>query len=614
MTAWVRSAQPNLISTPFGSAGRGEARPGDTLLAFQSADSGGHGALFLDGDWQFENSYSGGAWPGSNSGTWAGCIVWKRVCEEGEPTAYPTNQGAVADSVVTIVAIADALPDTVQITNTTGTTAPPLTPATPSGLQLRYVTGVPIPSGATVSWANPPAGYTGRVAVQADTFTAAQLATRSVVSTSPLETVTLTPTPALSAAAFTVFIASSAPTVPAPPIVQPFAPGKGGAAWRYEFFRALDRTPLGNLDLVDVGFDVRLLQSGQLGAIIPIPNRREAARVAEIIPREAVGDPDSYPLDRGPGVIACQILREGEPQAEYWISKTKLTRSRRNTLGIALQGLTWDGWMNTVQIGEDVAFAGDQIDIARDMLSHLMTQPNANISLDLQPGTCGVSREIGYLESDGGTYGRGLLELAQADNGFEYAFRLELVDGVLVRRFVWGYPTLGQSDPALHVWADGQSSGDIIEYTEEADAQRGATSVRARGTSISGDASTASVPLLSTAHEATAHLAAGHLRTSRTITYPTQTDLPTLEEYAAYWAAKSGGALRVDTATVTFGKVVTLSPNSLGDVGRFYLHNAWHQGVWRRRRIIGIGITPISKKSGKEEARLVLEGQETPGA
>jgi hypothetical protein len=138
--------------------------------------------------------------------------------------------------------------------------------------------------------------------------------------------------------------------------------------------------------------------------------------------------------------------------------------------------------------------------------------------------------------------------------------------------------------------------------------------VRARGSSISTDASTQSVPLLSTAHEATAHLAAGWPRTSRTITYPTQTDLPTLEEYAAYWAARAGGAVRVDMATVTFGKIVTFTPNHLGDVGRLYLHNQWHQGVWRRRRIIGVGMTPVSKKTGKEEARLVLAGQEVPGA
>ncbi|MEU7861210.1 hypothetical protein [Nonomuraea sp. NPDC049141] len=612
MTAWIRSVQPNLISAGAGTATRGEAKVGDVLLAFQSADSGGHGALFLDGDWLFEDDHPGGFWPGSVSGTWAGVIVWKRTCELGEPTTYSAFQGSVADGTVLIVAIADADPDSIQIDRQAGTTTPGMTPNAASGLEIRYATGVPSPPGASVSWSTP-TGYTERADAQSHVWTSAVLATRPVVSTASLGEVVLTPTQSLAAAAFTIIVASTTPPVPQPPVVQPFAPGVGGAVWRYEFFRLLDRTFLGSLALPDAVFDARLLQPGQLTATIPIPNRREADRVAEIIPREAVNDPDSYPLDRGPGVIVCQILREGEPQAEYWINGTKLTRSRRGGVGIALRGVTLDGYLNAVEIEDDLNYAGDQIDIARSLLTHLMAQPNSNISLDLQAGSSGVSRELAILESEGRKYGQVLLDLAQASGGFETQIRLERVDGALVRRWVWGMP-LGQADPVLHTWADGRNNGDILEYTEEADAARGATRWRARGNSISADASVPSVPLLSTAHEATAHLAAGWPRTSRTLSYNTQTDLPTLEEYAAYWAARAGGALRVDMATVTFGKIVTFSPNSLGDVGRFYLHNAWHQGVWRRRRIIGIGITPISKQTGKEEARLVLEGQEAPDA
>lgn len=612
MTAFIRSVSPNLISTPGGTAVRGEAKVGDTLLAFQSADSGGLGALFLGDDWLFDAAESGGDWPGSNSGTWAGCLLWKRTVEASEPTSYETSQGAVADGIVTIVAIGAADPDSVQVASRLGNNTPSLTPNSADGIQLRYVTGVPGPAGESVSWDAAPTGYTERAAVQADQTTAAQLVSKAVVSTAPLGALRLTSNPDLSAAAFTVFIASSAPPVAQPPVVQPFAPGAGGATWRYEFFGALSRGYLGPLDLVDVGFDVRFGQPGGFNAIVPVPNRREAARIAEVIPREAVGDPDSYPLDRGPGAMVCQISREGQPQVEYWINGTRLVRSRRGNIGIQLRGLTFDGWMAGVEIEDDLNLAGDQIDIARSLLTHLMAQDNCNISLDLAAGTSGITRELTVAESEARKYGQVLLEFAQADNGFDYQIRLELIDGVLVRRWVWGRP-LGQADPVLHTWADGQDNGDIIEYSEEADALRGGTRWRARGNSISTDASTSSVPLLSTAHEATAYLAAGHPRTSRTVSYPTNTDLPTLEEYAAFWADRAGGLVRVDTATVTPGKIPTFSPNSLGDVGRFYLHNAWHQGVWRRRRVIGAAFTPVTKK-GKEEVRLVLAGQEVPGA
>lgn len=612
LTAWVRSVMPNLIDTPGDTAVRGDAKLGDTLLAFQSADSGGLGALFLGDDWLFFDAVSGGDWPGSNSGTWAGCILWKRTVGQNEPTSYETGQGAVADGIVTIVAIADGDPDSVQVASRLGNNSPALTPNSASGLQLRYVTGVPGPAGESVSWDDPPTGYTERAAVQADQFTAAQLVSAPVVSTAPLGQVRLTSNPTLSAAALTVFIASTAPPVPQPPVVQPFAPGAGGATWRYEFFRALTREYLGPLDLVDVGFDVRLLQPGGFGAMVPVPNRREADRIAEVIPREAVDDPDSYPLDRGPGAMVCQLTREGEPQVEYWINGTKLVVGRRGNVGIQLRGLTLDGWMDQVEIEDDLNYAGDQIDIARSLLTHLMAQTGANISLDLAAGTSGITRELIVAESETRKYGQVLTDLQQADDGFESQIRLVLEGGALVRRWVWGRP-LGQQDPPLHTWAYGRDSGDILEYVEDADALRGANRTRARGNSISTDASTTSVPLLSTGHDATAYLAAGHLRTSRTLSYPTNTDLPTLEEYAAYWAERAGGLVRVDTATVTPGRVVTFSPNSLGDVGRFYLHNQWHQGVWRRRRIIGAAFTPGSKK-GKDVVRLVLAGQEVPGA
>lgn len=607
MTAFIRSQKMSTISLPISSVTRGDAQVGDILIAFQSADSGGYSALNLQGDWQFLDSQPGGAWPGSVNGTWAGLKVLRRICTASEPLVYGTSQGPVADGVVTIIAIGGADADSLQIDLSFGTTAPTLTPNAASGLNIRYATGVPSPPPGTLHW-TVPTGYTELAQAQSGQFTSAVLASRPVVSTAPVGSAALTPSSTVAAVAATIVVDSAEIPVPDPPVVQPFAPGKGSSRFRYVITRLRDRTYLGDLDLVGVSFDKRLLMPGSFSATIPIPNRRIGDQVAEIIGR------DETELGIGPGVITCQIYREGEPWGEYWITGAQPSRSRRGTPSIALRGSTLDAYLGRVEIQEDLFYTADQIDIARNLLSHLAGQANANISLDLQTGTSGVVRDRAYLESERGTYGQRLVELAQVDDGFEWMINLELAGGSLVRKWVWGYPKLGVQSPAPHLFADGKSGGDILEWSEEVDALRGATRWRAQGATSGADASTTSAPLMSTPHEATAHLAAGWPRIDRTLSYSTVSEVQTLEDYAAFWAARAAGALRVDQVTVTFGTNPSLTPNNLGDAARFYLDNPWHRGVWRTRRIIGIGITPTSRQDGKEEAKLVLEGTEVPGA
>jgi hypothetical protein len=608
VTAVVRSAQMSTISGASGTATRGVASIGDILIAFQSADSGGNDALDMGGDWLFSEFRPGGAWDGSQSGEWAGTVVWTRVCRANEPTSYPVFQGPVASGVVTIVAIAGAVRSSLRIQDASGTRAPSAIPSGASGVELRYATGVPGMPGASVTW-TVPSGYTKRAEAQVDVWTTAVLASRPIVSTASTGTARLDPSADLAANAWTVLLESEAAVVPDPPVVQPFAPGKGVSQYRYVFTRLLDRTYLGDLDLVGVSFDKRILQAGAFSATIPIPNRRIGDQVAEIIPR------DDTALSIGPGVITCQVYRSGEPWGEYWITSAQPSRSRRGTPAISLRGSTLDAYLAHVQLQQDQFFAGDdQIDIARGLLNNMMGLPNANVGLALQDGLSGVTRERTYLESESATYGQRLVELAQVDDGFEWMINLELDNGVLVRRWVYGYPKLGVQSPAPHLFADGRSGGDILEWAEEIDALRGATRWRARGSSASTDASTTSEPLVSSAHEATAHLAAGWPRLDRTLNYSTVTDESTLDAYAAFWAATAAGAIRVDQVAVTFGKEPSLTPNDLGDAARFYYDNEWHRGVWRTRRILGIGVTPTSRATGKEEAKLVLEGLEVAGA
>ncbi|MCK2214300.1 hypothetical protein MF672_010925 [Actinomadura sp. ATCC 31491] len=609
MGAFIRSVKATTHHGGSYAAARGDARAGDVLIAWQAADSGGHAAMDLAGDWNAVDFYPGGSWPGEASGFWSGVKVWARQAVTSEPSSYTAGQGVSADGVTLIAAVAGADFASLRSDNNPGLTSPSLTPGSASGIEFRFAAGVPAPPGTSVSFSHPP-GTVELADEQSDVWVAAGLAWAPIISTSPVGPAFWTGSNLVASCAFTLLLAAAEDPSAPPPVVAPGAPGRGRATWRYRFMRMLTREYLGDLDLVGVDLDKRILSPGVINATVPIPSPRIADKVAEIIPREAAGDPDSYPLDRGPGAISVEVLRLGEPQGEYWIHRTRLTRSRKGTMAIALQGSTLEGYLGAVEIEDDLSYSADQADILRNLVNHLMAQDNANISLELAEGTTGVTREVTY-PADGSTYLRRLVELAQQDGGFEWMINLENIGGQLVRRLVWGYPTLGQAGGPHHQWGDGLYSGDILELSEEADALRGFTRVRARGNSISADASTPSVPLISSAHEASAHLAAGWPRTSKTLSYNNQTDLDTLEAYAAFWAERAAGAIRVDMATVAYGRDVTFTPNHLGDLARIYLRNQWHQGVWRTRRVIGIGITPVTK-TGAEEAKLVFEGTEAP--
>ncbi|MFI7113945.1 hypothetical protein ACIBK9_47045 [Nonomuraea sp. NPDC050227] len=602
--SWTQGIGPNTatwqVNAPTG------VTAGMSLLAFLSVDGGGVANITGGGTWQQIGHIAG------TPGVLTAVDVWWRLGTNAEPSQYTVNQAGTADGVCVVVAIAGAVTTQPQVglgnafTNSQAAISPSIVPATSSGLEFRFAAGTP--SNVAVSWSTP-VGFDELADIQSEDDVSGQVVWRRVSSTTATgQQFHLANASLLCLAALVVVVESSTAQVPDPPVVQPFTPGRGTSRYRYVVTRLLDRTYLGDLDLKGVSFDKRILQAGSFSATIPIPNRRVRSQVADIIPL------DDTVLDRGPGVITVQIYRDGDPWGEYWITAATIGRSRRGTPAVQLRGSTLDAYLSHVEIQNDLFYTNtDQIDIARALLNHAQAQAGANIGLALQSGTSGVKRDRTYLDSEGGTYGQRLVELAQVDNGFEWAIDLALVSGVLERQWRWGYPTLGQAEPQ-HVLVDSAHGGDILEWSEEIDALRGATRWRARGSSISTDASTSATPLVSTVASATAHLAAGWPRLDRTISYPTATVQATLDDYAAFWAAKAPGALRVDQVTIALGANPTLTPNSLGDTAMIKLDNEWHVRQSRIRRVIGMRVTPTSRDSGKEEAQLVLEGQEAPGA
>ncbi|WP_326646695.1 hypothetical protein OG884_18890 [Streptosporangium sp. NBC_01755] len=542
--------------------------------------------------------------------------VWRRTATGGEGTNFSFSQPVNADGIVHIICVRDAsttIPPKVAtvITFAGEVVTPPVTAASATHLEIRAgaitggITG-------TVTW-TPPPGYALRGSRQSGDLLTSAAASKQIASSTSTGAKSFTLSlPAGERYGVGVSISlAEGDAGPAPEPPPPFTPGRGSALYRY-VLRRWDGTYLDDLDLRGVSLDKRILQPGTFSATIPIPSRKVAARVARVIPRDEEGVGGITDLSIGPGVITCEVYRGGVCWGEYWITATQLSRSRRGTPAIQLRGSTMDAYLLHVELQEALEFVSeDQIDIARSLLQHMQGQPHASLNLALQSGSSGVPQDRTYAANEA-TYGQRLTELAQVESGFEWAINIVAGPAGLERHWVWGYPTLG-SDAVAHVFVDSPNGGDILELGEQVDALRGATSWRARGSSISTDASTSSVPLMSDPHVAEAHLAAGWPRIDRTLTYSSVIEQQTLEDYAAYWAATAPGALRVDSITVALGAEPTFTPNSLGDQARIFLNNEWHLPHSRVRRIIGIGVTPTSRESGKEEADLIFEGIEVTG-
>lgn len=589
--------EPIVIARPSG------VQSGDLLVAVYFGDLGTSGV-----------TSSGWTVTGSRADGELACRVLRKTATGGESSSYTFGQPINADGCLHMICVKDA--DTASAPNiqfavnfAETVITPSVTPASSSTLEIRAGGLSPFPGTLTLT---APSGYTMRGTVAASGgFMTSAIATRQINSSTAtgLKSFAFAPSGERFGIGVTISVAS-ADEGPPPEPPPPFTPGRGTSLFRY-VLRDWGGTYLDDLELSNVRFDKRILQAGTFSANIPIPNRTIAQRVARVIPRDQEGTGGITDLSIGPGVITCEIYRDGEPWGEYWITATKTSRSRGSSPEIQLRGSTMDAYMLHVEIQELIEYAGeDQIAIARALISHMQGQPHANLNLILQTGTSGQLRDHTY-QPDESTYGQRLLELAQLEGGFEWTINHTL-GASLERHWVWGYPTLGSAEVA-HVFVDSPGGGDILEWDEEADALRGATSWRARGGTDPAqavDASTSSTALISAPHAATAYLAAGWPRLDRTLNYSSVIVQQTLEDYASYWAAAAPGALRVDSVTVALGAEPSFTPNSLGDKARLFFNNEWHLPHSRVRRIIGVGITPTSRQSGKEEAQLIFEGLE----
>lgn len=581
---------------------------GDQIWAFHSCD-----AEDLTG----MTAPSGFAPMGSvNTGGGLPTKVWRKMATVGEPSTYSFGQPNASTGAVHLVVVRDASATlaarmAASVIFAFDSPTPSVTPASASHLEVRYAAIFTFPD--TTSYAAP-SGYTMRTQAQADVTVGSALATRQIASSAPSGIKTFIRTPdshGVPSVGITLSIPSAdmEPETPPPP---PFTPAAGTAVFQYPFRRMIgDRAYLGHLNLLQVSFERRDSSAGTFSASVPITSERIADQIDAVIPR------DRTQLNRGPGVIVCEILHEDEYWGEAWITGYTLRKDRRKAPVLQLRGVTLEGYLQQVRIRDDLTFENvDQFEIFRSLLTTMQSRPHADLDLILPAGTSGQLRDRTYKGSERAPFGQRLQELGDVLNGLEWTFDTITGSSGLERHLRMGSPTIGDPD-AEHVFGQGRFGGDVLDWGYEVDALKGGTVWEARGdTPDTGDASVAAEPLTSGLYEATAHLAAGWPAMERLVDRPGVKVQETLEEYAAGWADKKSGAVTVFSVTVAIGESPSFTPNNLGDAARFVMSDEWHKrtgvgaGLNAKHRIIGVRVLPVGRGQGKGEMELIVESTE----
>lgn len=537
--------------------------------------------------------------------------VWKRTLTGGIGAAtYNFAQSEFTGGLILLVAtsgVSNTIPVQVRLlegaAGGNNVPTPTVPPAASSHLELRFA--LALTDGELGAELAGPAGYVLRGGTQYLFGITVAAATKQLNSSAPSGAKNFSAGDAGVLVAHGVTI--SIPSADAEPDVDPipaFTPAQGSALYQYPVRRLLDRAYLGHLDLSGVSMDKRVSSAGTFGATVPITSEAIGDQIDKVIPR------DRTQLNRGPGVISVEVIRGGEYVCEYWIHGAKINKQRRKPPTLTLRGSTVDAYLQHLMLREAIGeLAADEIDHARMLLEYAQGLGYSDIGLHLQDGTSGVERTQGY--EPGNYFGPMLTGLADRVDGFEWTVNTVAGTTGSERHWVWGKP-LG--DPAAkHVFGAGPSGGDILDWDYDIDALKGGTHWDGQGDSVSPDASTTAQPLLSAVYESTPNVLAGHPRIDRRINRPGVTRQETLEEYAAGWAEKKGGAVTVFSVTVAIGEKPSFLLNNLGDAPRFILTDEWHKKIGNgpgrnsKHRVIGGRVIPVGREQGKDELQMFVE-------
>ncbi|HEY9472670.1 MAG TPA: hypothetical protein VIS06_02340 [Mycobacteriales bacterium] len=606
-------------SSHFSVAAPPDVVPGDRLICAIFTDSEGEPGA-PSGGWSPLTSLDSSEPESEFSGPYQlRTRIWHRSATADDPPSYSFTQSSGADGVVIIAAVSDASSATPRFKTATDgpgaeqITTPGVTLPSGQATELRFAAGTGV-DGVDPSWVVA-TGFTRWTPgdLSSRQFTNAVLGVRAITSPGATGTAVFDshwPQDFLHAVTIVVPAASSgggtSPTVP-PPTIPALPSSEQVVHYTYAFVDLLtDHEIAKDLDLHDVTYTRKINEGGSFSATVDITDAVTAGKVARIVPRHYSD------LSTGPGRTMVHVYRNGVIWGSYIMWSAEVSRGGRDqNIQVKLDGTSLESYLAQVKIRDDLGpYEGqDQIDLARTLLDAMQGTARYNIGLQLQTGISGVTRNLTVAAADSTTYGEQLQQLAESENGFEYAIHVvDNGDGTRSRVWTWGYPVLGTT--SSHVFTE---PGNVLSWSERIDALRGGIAFQTRGDSIQDDASETSAPLTSSVTLADDWIAAGWPGIDKTVDYSGVQDVTILNNQAVWLATTIPGAVRIHQATVRLPANTSFGPGNLGDRVTLMLTNPWwpiEDGVAtfaKSWRVVGMAFTPPAKGSGIETCVLTFE-------
>jgi hypothetical protein len=343
------------------------------------------------------------------------------------------------------------------------------------------------------------------------------------------------------------------------------------------------------LPVTGLTFDDYIGKTGTCSGSIEITDPRVAARMrTNFIPART----------------AIYVLRN----ADIWWGGIVWTSTvgvdSRGYVNVQFQAATFETYFDKRRIYDTQTFVGeDQLEIVRKLLDYAQDQTGGDINITYDQQFSGIGRDRTYSNYDLLAIRDQIDLLSNVDNGFEWRMRAYSdQDGNRVRHLQLGYPKIVSSNTDIML----SSPGKIISYSLPTDGTSVSNYWQSRGASLNQDASSNSVPLMSTRYFWPTDLDAGWPRLDGSSDYTTVEDLATLNAHAIADVTRYRRAIVIpDIEVMMDGKTIT--PALIGTTARMRIKDIWYyEGVTLRHRIVGFKVQPPDR--GKPEtASLYLE-------
>jgi hypothetical protein len=342
------------------------------------------------------------------------------------------------------------------------------------------------------------------------------------------------------------------------------------------------------LPVTGVSFDDYIGKTGTCSGTIEITDKR----VSERVRRNFIPARTAVYITRGPQVWWGGLLWTRTPSVDS-----------RGYVTVAFQASTFDSYFDHRRIYDTASFVGeDQLEIARQLLNYAQSQNGGDIGIVYDQLYSGVGRDRNYSSYDLLNILEQIELLSNVENGFEWRMRAYSDSaGRRVRNFQLGYPKIISAQNELIL----SSPGKIVGYTLPEDGTTTANYWQSRGASTNDDASSESIPLMSSRYFYGTEYDAGWPRLDGVSDYSTVTELETLNNHALADIKRYRRPITIPDVEILLGDNIT--PGLIGVNTRIRIRDLWYyEGVTLRFRIVGFKVSP-PERGKPETAQLYLE-------